>query len=170
MMSNSTYDLYSSPVTGYYPYPFRTYVSQYAAQNNYFLVTSTLFDDIMSAKYIFLVLSSINNLGSYRTNLPLITTDETMSNYVEALIQRNSGTDLTLAISSLKTMCNTLDLTSYANTAYPFTILSKTQPTTTELTDVLLFYKRIRFFCEGLRWFDIKRHQLKVNHVRNGVL
>ncbi len=31
--------------------------------------------------------------------------------------------------------------------------------------ELLLMVKRIRFSSEGMRWFDIKRHNLPVSHV-----
>lgn len=94
--------------------------------------------------------------------MPLLTVDEVLFNRAEADIEKNNGLtdvskgDLTLLIKNQNFSLAT------ANTKIA---QLNTLATRKDAIDFLLLIKRIRFSSEGMRWFDMRRHNIPVEHV-----
>ncbi|SIN68440.1 RagB/SusD family nutrient uptake outer membrane protein [Chitinophaga niabensis] len=159
MMGNNTYQLMAYFWHGLYPYPARQVMQQNGADdaNDYIIQTSALFSDFVPQKLMVFQPTDTRN-----GNMPLLTVDEVLFNRAEAEIEKNNGindnakADLTVLIRNQNFSTNT------ANTK-----VTQLNGLTTRATAIanLLLLKRIRFSSEGMRWFDMRRHSLPVEHV-----
>jgi hypothetical protein len=159
LLGNNTYQLLSYFFNGMFPYPAVQLLRDNEADpgNNYVIITSPLVNDYVPQK-----LMNFEGPAARSFNLPLFTVDEVYFNRAEALIEKNNGItaaarrDLDLLMraqnysaAGLNTKVNQLNaLTNRASSI-----------------NFLLLLKRIRFTSEGMRWFDMKRHNLPVTHV-----
>ncbi len=97
--------------------------------------------------------------------LPLFTTDETLLNRAEAYIHNDM---LQLAITDLNTFASTR-IVNYNSSTHMLTIdKAKAYYNLSDDKEAimasLLETKRIAFMQEGIRWFDILRHRITVEH------
>jgi hypothetical protein len=160
LLGNNTYQLLAYFWTGMYPFPALQLLRENAADpgNNYVIITSALMNDYVPQKLMNFYPPSTS--GSF--NLPLFTVDEVYFNRAEASIEKNNGitpaakSDLDVLIrnqnystAGLNAKINQLNALSSRAASINF----------------LLLLKRIRFTSEGMRWFDMKRHNIPVTHI-----
>jgi hypothetical protein len=159
LMGNNTYQLIAYFFSGMYPYPALQFMVNNGADedNNYVIQTSALFRDYVPQKFGKFFTTATRNF-----NLPLMTVDEVYFNRAEASIRKNNGlndqakADLTILINNQ----------NFADDAAAYFIgLMDGLSGVDEGIELLLLVKRIRFSSEGMRWFDMKRHNLPVTHV-----
>src|SRR5690606_35420976 len=94
-------------------------------------------------------------------NLPLITVDEVLFNHAEASLEK-LGTFNADAKTKLISIIDNLNFTTAATTSYKNEV--NNAATKAAGLTVLLKLKRSRFFAEGVRFFDSKRHKLPITH------
>ena len=94
--------------------------------------------------------------------MPLFTVDEVYFNRAEASIEKNNG-----ITAAAKSDLDLLMRTQNYSTTGLNTKVTQLNAVSTRATSInfLLLLKRIRFTSEGMRWFDMKRHNLPVTHV-----
>ncbi|MDQ3845272.1 MAG: RagB/SusD family nutrient uptake outer membrane protein [Bacteroidota bacterium] len=159
LMGNNTYQLLAYFWHGMYPYPAVQLLRDNAADpaNNYVIITSPLMNDYVPQK-----LMNFYTPTARSFNLPLFTVDEVYFNRAEASIEKNNG--------MTNTAKNDLDLlmrNQNYSTAGLNTKINQLNALSTRAASInfLLLLKRIRFMSEGMRWFDMKRHNIPVTHV-----
>lgn len=165
LMSNNTYQLIGYFWSGYYPYPLMQFYSSngggsfgdFAADE--MIMTSILFSDKIPVKYLYFYSAARRNL-----NLPLVTVDETIFNKAEATIENDNGIS-TATKADLNLMIDNMNFLAAASNRLKAQVNALS--TRNDAITLLLNLKRYRFFCEGIRWFDIKRHSLPVTHGYN---
>ncbi|MGY0408286.1 MAG: RagB/SusD family nutrient uptake outer membrane protein [Polaribacter sp.] len=152
-VSDDTYQLISFFFSGYYPYPIQAFVDNIGF-TFYTIRTSPLFNDVIADKWLY-----FSRKGNQRLQImmPLFTVDEVVLNRAEAYIYNNQFTEAKEEISKI------LDLDVYTNLASRKASLNALN-SKDNLIKFLLETRRIRFFCEGMRWFDLKRYQLPITH------
>lgn len=158
-IGNNTYQLMAYFWMGMFPYPARQVMANYGADddNDYIIQTSPLFRDYVPQK-----LMIFQSQATRSGNFPLLTVDEVFFNRAEAEIEKNNGitpaakADLTVLIQNQ----NLTQTTADKRIAEIDTLSGRK-----EAISFLLLLKRIRFSSEGMRWFDIRRHNLPVEHV-----
>lgn len=159
LMGNNTYQLIAYFFSGMYPYPALQYMVDNGADdaNNYIIQTSALFRDYVPQKF-----GKFFNTATRNFNLPLMTVDEVLFNRAEAYIRKNNGiTDEAKASLSLLITNQNYNTTAANTRINSMNTMTGLQPA----MDLLLQVKRIRFSSEGMRWLDIKRHNIPVSHV-----
>lgn len=158
LMGNNTYQLLAYFWMGMYPYPAVQMLRDEGAdpQNNYVIITSALHNDYVPQK-----LMLFQSLATRSGNLPLLTVDEVLFNRAEAEIEKAKGmtpqaqADLTLLINNQ----------TFRNDSAAARIAALPKLTTRDAAiQMLLRIKRIRFSSEGMRWFDMRRHNIPVTH------
>ena len=159
LMGNNTYQLLAYFFNGMYPYPAVQLLRDNAADpaNNYVIITSPLVNDYVPQK-----LMNFQATSARSFNLPLFTVDEVYFNRAEASIEKNNGITA-VAKSDLDLLMRTQNY-SAAGLNTKITQLNALSTRTASI-NFLLLLKRIRFMSEGMRWFDMKRHNLPVTHV-----
>ncbi|WP_199120201.1 RagB/SusD family nutrient uptake outer membrane protein [Pedobacter sp. ASV28] len=159
MMGNNTYQLFAYFWSGFYPYPLNQFIGNSFTAGE-MIQTSALFADYIPIKYIYFYSAANRNM-----NLPLITVDEVLFNKAEATIQDEGLFNATVK-SDLTAVIDNLPFTTAAANA----LKTELNGITTKEAGItyILKLKRFRFFVEGIRWFDIKRHNLPVTHNYNG--
>ncbi|QTE22568.1 RagB/SusD family nutrient uptake outer membrane protein [Polaribacter cellanae] len=152
-VSDNTFQLISYFYSGFYPYPIQEFAGNVGFAF-YVIRTSPLFNDIIADKWLYL-----ESRGSQRLQImmPLFTVDEVVLNRAEAYIYNNQFAEAKAEISKI------LDLDVYRNLTKRKADLNAIN-TKEGLTKFLLETRRLRFFCEGMRWFDLKRYQLPITH------
>lgn len=107
-----------------------------------------------------------SGIGNGWQMVPLFTVEEVLFNLAEAYTYTGE-TDK--AIGLLNNYLSTR-LLSYSATTDVLTAAKITASTGAAINDglitVLLFYRRIEFIHEGLRWFDILRYEIEVTHTQ----
>lgn len=159
MMASNTYQLMAYFWMGMFPYPAAQVMRDNGADdaNNYVIITSALFRDFVPQK-----LMIFQPTATRSGNMPLLTVDEVLFNRAEADIEKNNGlTDLSKADLTLL-IKNQNFSTATANSKIA---QLSTLATRKAAIDFLLLIKRIRFSSEGMRWFDMRRHNIPVTHV-----
>ncbi|MDA3615456.1 RagB/SusD family nutrient uptake outer membrane protein [Polluticaenibacter yanchengensis] len=159
LMGNNTYQLIAYFWSGMYPYPALQFMRTNNAdpQNNYIIQTSALFSDYVPQKF-----GKFFNTSTRNFNLPLLTVDEVYFNRAEANIEKNNGINQS-AINDLSVLIDNQNFTSAEATRKKGLLAGLTTRATA--LDMLLTVKRIRFSSEGMRWFDMRRHNIPVEHV-----
>ena len=156
-VSDNTYQLISYFWTGYYPYPIRTFARNTGNTDfsSHFIQTSALFNDIIAFKWLYFI-----NSGDQRLSimLPLFTVDEVVLNRAEAYIYNDQFAEAKEEISRI------LDLGDYKGAVASSKAELNALNNKEGLIGFLLKTRRLRFFCEGMRWFDIKRYKLPITH------
>jgi hypothetical protein len=166
LMGNNTYQLIADLQTGYYPYPLMQFYSSNGGgnfgdfANDEMIQSSILFSDKMPQKFYYSYSSARRSF-----NMPLITVDETIFNKAEATIQNDNAIS-TATTADLYLMIDNMNFTSVASNRLKAQVDAVSNKN--DAITLLLNLKRYRFFCEGIRWFDIKRHNLPVTHNYNG--
>lgn len=159
LMANNTYQLMAYFWMGMFPYPALQVMRDNGADenNDYIIQTSPLFRDYVPQK-----LMIFQSQATRSGNMPLLTVDEVLFNRAEANIEKNSGltdaskADLALLIRNQNFAPETVN----ARIARLNTITGRKAA-----IDSLLLIKRIRFSSEGMRWFDMRRHNIPVQHI-----
>ncbi len=137
-----------------------------------------LFFNVPKYNEYFKVTNQAAEIGIAFVQTPLLTTDETMFNRAEAYAMLG---ELQLAADDLNTLLSVKSqgytsaavLTTNAiaanfGTAPDFyTPFYQIPADAIPFINVILETKRSVFYNEGLRWFDIKRHDIQVNHDRD---
>jgi len=158
MMGNNTYQLIGYFFHGFYPDPIRAFISSYGADpsNNLFIQTSPLFNDFIPMKYLYFY-----SLDKRNMNMPIFTVDEVMFNKAESIIQKNNGPSDESSIILRKLMEAQQMRTPMINTRMQEFIESgSANAAILKVLDL----KRVRFFSEGMRWFDMRRLGLPLSH------
>lgn len=159
LLGNNTYQLLAYFFNGMYPYPAVQLLRDNAADpaNNYVIITSPLVNDYVPQK-----LMNFQAPSSRSFNLPLFTVDEVYFNRAEASIEKNNG-----ITAAAKTDLDLLMRSQNYSAAGLNTKMTQLNGLTTRASSInfLLLLKRIRYTSEGMRWFDMKRHNLPVTHV-----
>ncbi len=158
LMGNNTYQLLAYFWMGMYPYPARQVMMANGADDNndYIIQTSALFNDFVPQKLMEFLAQTTRN-----GNMPLLTVDEVFFNRAEADIEKNNGltaasrADLTVLIRN-----QNFSLSTQNDKIAQLNGIATRQAA----INFLLLIKRIRFSSEGMRWFDIRRHSLTVEH------
>lgn len=159
LMGNNTYQLIAYFWNGMYPYPALQVMrdNNADAANNYIIQTSALFRDYVPQKF-----GKFFNTSARNFNLPLLTVDEVYFNRAEANIEKNNGMNAS-AISDLSLLIDNQTFTTAEGTKKKNELAGLT--TRAGAINMLLLVKRIRFSSEGVRWFDMRRHNIPVEHV-----
>lgn len=132
------------------------YPLYYQGDNNYFV----------PKWYEYFVRESVNaDIGFLYTMLPLFTAEELLFNRAEA----NAYLGNTAATLSDLNLFASKRLTGYNATAHNITTAKirsfyNTTNVTTGLINTILDFKRVEFVQEGMRWFDILRYNIPVEH------
>ncbi len=111
------------------------------------------------------------NFGQPYVMVPLFSCEEVLFNHAEALY--NTG-DVAGAITLLNTFASkriqsynatTHNITeTKINTVFPVVAGETTTKGLPSVIQAILYYKRMEYIHEGLRWFDILRYKLPVDH------
>ncbi len=168
LVGGNTYQLFAFVNTGFYPYPLMQFYGglsggfgDFAADE--MIMSSILFQDKIPQKYLY-----FNASARQTPNIPLITVDEVLFNHAEATIEKGGATAIgDDSKAKLTSIIDNLNFTAAAATRLKNELNAIT--TKSAAITYLLNLKRYRFFAEGNRWFDIKRHNLSVTHNFNGV-
>jgi tetratricopeptide (TPR) repeat protein len=166
MVGGNTFQTISFVNSGYYPYPFmQSYNGMGSGFGDYLademIMSSILFQDKMPVKFLY-----FNVAARQLPTLPIVTVDEVIFNRVEAAVEKE-GTLSTDSKTKLSNILDNLNFTPAATTRYKNEVNAVT--TKPAAIAVILKIKRNRFFAEGMRWFDIKRHKLQVTHNYDGI-
>lgn len=160
LMGNNTYQLIAYFWSGYYPYP----INQ-AIGNNFsageMIQTSPLFSDYIPIKFIYFYTGANRNM-----NMPLITVDEVLFNKAEASLENEQTFNSTVK-ADLTSIIDNLPFTTAAATTFKNELNAVSNRN--DGIAYLLKLKRLRFYAEGMRWFDLKRHNQPITHNYNGV-
>lgn len=112
---------------------------------------------------------SVNaNIGDAYVMVPLFTVEEVLFNQAEAYAYTGN---FAAAIANLNAYASTRILNYSASntiTEAKLKTVVGTGDTRTALIAAILFYKRAEFVHEGMRWFDILRYKIPVNHPVKG--
>ncbi|NQX40746.1 SusD family protein [Pedobacter steynii] len=161
MMGNNTYQLLAYFFSGYYPYTLSSFMLDQGGHSGT-IRTSPLYDDIIMVKFVYFSTQSNRNM-----NMPLITVDEALFNRAEAQIEKNQLLN-DVAKADLLSLINNQSMQYTPDKLKERTDELEAANTKEKAISLLLKIKRMRFGNEGMRWFDIKRHQLPVTHNMNG--
>lgn len=158
LMGGNTYQLIAYFFTGMYAYPAMQLMKENNADSadNYRILTSPLFNDFVPQKF-----GKFFTLASRYFNMPLFTVDEVYFNRAEATIEKNNGMTQSV-INDLSVLIDNQNFTS-AETDKKKNELRGTSSRISALEKLLLL-KRLRFSSEGMRWFDMRRHRIPVEH------
>lgn len=159
LMGNNTYQLLAYFYNGMYPYPILQLMQQNNADpaNNFIIQTSALFRDYVPQKF-----GKFFNTSARNFNLPLLTVDEVYFNRAEANIEKNNGINQS-AINDLSLLIDNQTFTTAEGNNKKNQLPGLTTRSTA--LNMLLLVKRIRFTGEAMRWFDMRRHNIPVEHI-----
>lgn len=116
--------------------------------------------------YEYFVSSSINaEIGYPYVMVPLFTAEEVLFNRAEAYAQlgKTDSAILDLNAYASRRIVN-YSATTHAVTAAKLSAYYGTGGLQTDLVEAVLDWKRIEYVQEGMRWFDILRHNISVTH------
>jgi len=159
LISENTYQLLSYFWSGFYPYPLQGFLISQGKEENrdHFIVTSNLSGDIVPIKVeYFLGGGPPRHTGLF----PLLSIDRVWYNKAEANIELGNLDEAKQDIQLL------LSKDNYPNTFWTDKLEGISDKDA--LMAYLLDSKRMRFYSEGVRWFDMKRHGIPVTHEMNG--
>lgn len=132
------------------------YKSAYYGQPHY---------SMLKWKEYFVKTSQNATIGEPYTIVPVLTADETLLNRAEAYAALGQNN---LALADLNTYCSTRILnyspTTHAVTLAKIAAFYGTNDPMAGLIATVLDFKKKEFTQEGLRWFDILRYKLPVQH------
>jgi len=153
-MGNNTYQLIAYFWHGLYIDPLVAEMKS----NSEAIQTSPLVVDMIPIKLLYFSSTANRNF-----NLPLFTVDEVVYNKLEATILRDQAvSEATKA--ELNRLVSSHFTTGVAIANRDIAAQINALSTPADAIKLLLRLKRIRFHAEGMRWFDIKRHNLPVTH------
>jgi hypothetical protein len=117
----------------------------------------------------YFVRSSVNaNIGLPYVMVPLFTTEEVLFNRVEANVYLNNATATNAAIADLNTYAstriNSYDAVQHAITTAKMQSYYGSANVRNNILNTLLDFKRAEYVQEGMRWFDLLRYNIAVNH------
>lgn len=117
----------------------------------------------------FVRLSVNADIGNGYVMTPLFTTEEVLFNYAEAMLYKGNNAGCVALLNSwLSTRINLYNPVKHTLTAERAVAFFREQGTQMNAADallnLLLAYKRSEFLHEGMRWFDILRYNISVNH------
>ncbi|SHL41151.1 SusD family protein [Chitinophaga jiangningensis] len=158
LMGNNTYQLIAYFWMGMFPYPAVQMLRDEGADddNNYTIQTSPLYSDYVPQKLMLFQPTATRN-----GNMPVLTVDEVLFNRAEAAIEKAKGMTAQ-AQADLTALINNQTFSDEA--AADKINLLPTLTTRDQAIGMLLLIKRIRFTSEGMRWFDMRRHNIPVSH------
>jgi hypothetical protein len=115
----------------------------------------------------YFVRESVNaEIGFPYVMLPIFTTEEVLFNRIEANTYLNNTTaslsDLNLYVSKRVSNYNAA---THVVTATTMSRFFGTTNLRNNIINTLLAFKRVEFVQEGMRWFDIQRYGIQVQHV-----
>jgi len=152
--------LVSDDNTAYYPLTLEDFFKKDGktlTRSYYFESSRQIYPNIVPTKFFYL------------TVFPLLSVDETYYNRAEAYIEDGqldkAKEDLKLLVAKDAFIKKEED----GSISQDQTFISKLPGIhdKKELMNYLLDAKRMRFYCEGMRWFDMRRHGLPVTHTNN---
>ncbi len=113
----------------------------------------------------FVRVSANANIGNGYNMIPLFQTEEVLFNRAEALVYKGDGTG---ALADLNTFLS-LRIAGYNPASHNLTTAKTnafygTTNSAGALLQTILDFRRREFMHEGMRWFDILRYKLAVNH------
>lgn len=114
----------------------------------------------------YFVRRSVNaDIGSPYIMVPLFTMEEALFNRVEAMVYNdNTQGAIDLLNVYLSTRINNYNPAIHTLTAAKTTDYYETTDLQLALINLILDYKRAEFMQEGMRWFDILRYNIPVQH------
>lgn len=153
-MGNNTYQLIAYFWHGLYIDPL---VAEMRT-NSEAIQTNPLVADLLPIKILYFYSTANRSF-----NVPLFTVDEVVYNKLEATILKDQAVsaDTKAEMNRLVAHHFTAPVMT-ANNTITSQINNLSAPQ--DAINLLLRIKRIRFHAEGMRWFDIKRHNLPVTH------
>lgn len=137
-----------------------------------------LFFNVPKYDEYFRITNQAAGIGLPFIQTPLLTTDEAMFNRAEAYAMLG---ELQLAVDDLNTLlsvksqdytnANVLSISdvndNFNVNPNVYTPFYEIPANISPMINVILQTKRTVFYNEGLRWFDIKRHDIEVTHIRD---
>lgn len=160
VMGDNSLNMTASPNLGFYADPAKDFAIDLGLASGEFVQTSPLYNDFFPNKVAYFF-----QYGKINMNLPLVTIDEVYFNRAEAYIAKGLYDSAWFDLSDIVKKQN---LTASKYEEYRF-FLEK-QKNRPAYTNILLRFKRFRFMGEGMRWFDIKRQQMKISHSIGGAV
>jgi starch-binding outer membrane protein, SusD/RagB family len=112
-------------------------------------------------EFLFERSSLTSNVGLNYTIVPLFRGEEVLLNRAESNIRKNQ---LTAALADLQVLLNFRYYPNPVATLAQFRNLYSTNDSQSALLQFVLHEREREFMHEGLRWFDLKRHNLEVKH------
>ncbi|QNK64952.1 RagB/SusD family nutrient uptake outer membrane protein [Pedobacter sp. PAMC26386] len=104
-------------------------------------------------------------IGNYYVYIPLLSAEEVLFNKAEALVmQGNYAAAITDLNTYLSTRISGYKASTHNLTTDKVTAFYKISDVKQALINTILDFKRVEFMQEGLRWFDILRYNLLVEH------
>lgn len=115
----------------------------------------------------YFVRQSVNaDIGVPYVMVPLFTMEEALFNRAEALVYTNNTTAaISLLNTYLSTRINNYNSSIHTLTATKATTYYNTTNLQLALINLIIDYKQAEFMQEGMRWFDILRYNIPVQHV-----
>lgn len=113
----------------------------------------------------FVRVSPTADIGNGYNMIPLFTTEEVLFNRAEAYLYKGNND---AAIADLNTFLS-LRIENYNAAQHNLTVSKNntfwgTTSTANALLNTILYFKRVEFMHEGLRWFDILRYKVRIVH------
>lgn len=112
-------------------------------------------------EFLFERSSLTSNVGLNYTIVPLFRGEEVLLNRVESYIAKNQ---LTTALADLQVLLNFRYYPNPTASLAQFRNLYSTNDSQSALLQFVLHEREREFMHEGLRWFDLKRHNIEVKH------
>lgn len=105
------------------------------------------------------------DIGNGYLMVPLFTTEEVLFNRAEAYLNKGNTAGF---LSDINTFLS-LRIDNYSANANSLTVAKNnafygTTSTNAALLETLLYYRRVEFMHEGLRWFDLLRFKVPITH------
>lgn len=117
--------------------------------------------------YEYFVKESINaNIGFPYVMVPLFTMEEALFNRAEAMVYSNNTQGaIDLLNAYLSTRITNYNPSIHTLTAAKATTYYQTTNVQLALLNLIIDYKQAEFIEEGMRWFDLQRYDIPVQHV-----
>jgi starch-binding outer membrane protein, SusD/RagB family len=114
---------------------------------------------------LFVRTSPSSNIGTGYIMVPLFTTEEVLFNRAEANLNKGN---INAVLEDINTFLS-LRIENYNASQHALTVAKNnafynTNNTNAALLSTILYYRRIEFMHEGLRWFDILRFKAPISH------
>jgi starch-binding outer membrane protein, SusD/RagB family len=114
---------------------------------------------------LFVRVSPSADIGNGYLMIPLFTTEEVLFNRAEAYLNKGNTTAM---LADLNTFLS-LRIEGYTASANALTIAKNnafygTNNTNAALMETLMYYRRVEFMHEGMRWFDLLRFKMPITH------